>query len=311
MFSDISERRQQKRQNSQSRNSFREKRDRRLQGRWRQNKEKSGRGVSRAPQKESASEHHLLLDFSHVYPQDAERQLPGMHRVDLSDIPGTDLYCTDEAREEIRRRIAPFGPRGIHFLDSGNYHYVTELFARQIQEPYVLVLFDHHTDMQMPLISELLSCGSWAGDLIRTDPRLQQLLLIGPEQSALAQLQPELLQKVVAVSIQDLQEDRAREQMRRIRTDLPVYLSIDKDVLDHCSARTNWDQGEMSLRTLEELIGGIFARMQVIGVDICGENSLLEPSSALAQDMRINRHTDEVLFGFLERYLQAQKNKNL
>lgn len=34
---------------------------------------------------------------------------------------------------------------GIHFLDSGNYHYVTKLWLDQVKEPFDLLVLDHHT----------------------------------------------------------------------------------------------------------------------------------------------------------------------
>ena len=79
---------------------------------------------------------NLILDFSHVYPVDAGNDENGLYRVDLSDIPGTDMYCTPEAAEEIRRRLSFCGPDGIHFIDSGNYHYVTGFFLEKIPSPF-------------------------------------------------------------------------------------------------------------------------------------------------------------------------------
>ena len=64
------------------------------------------------------------------------------------------LYCSDAAAAEIHRRIDPYGTRGIHFLDSGNYHYVTKIMTDRIDEPFSLILFDHHTDMQSPMIED-------------------------------------------------------------------------------------------------------------------------------------------------------------
>lgn len=51
----------------------------------------------------------------------------------------------------------------------------------------------------------------------------------------------------------------------------PVYISIDKDVLDPSSAITNWDQGSLTLSELEQLLAVVFRQEQVIGIDICGE----------------------------------------
>jgi arginase family enzyme len=50
-----------------------------------------------------------------------------------------------------------------------------------------------------------------------------------------------------------------------------VYISIDKDVLDHRHAVTDWDQGVMRLDQLLELLRHILVRKHVHGIDICGE----------------------------------------
>jgi hypothetical protein len=53
-----------------------------------------------------------------------------------------------------------------------------------------------------------------------------------------------------------------------------IWLTIDKDVLPESEALTNWDQGQMPLRALLDLIGGIGAHKRIAGADICGEFSL-------------------------------------
>lgn len=81
---------------------------------------------------------NLLLDFTHIYPEGIEKEADDITRIDMSDIRGTDMYCSPEAQEEIRRRLQGFGPEGIHFLDNGNYHYVTKLFVEKIRIPFPL-----------------------------------------------------------------------------------------------------------------------------------------------------------------------------
>ena len=61
---------------------------------------------------------NVILDFSHIYPKDIESKIRGLKRIDLSDIEGTNMYCTKEAENEIRRRLAACSPHGIHFLDN-------------------------------------------------------------------------------------------------------------------------------------------------------------------------------------------------
>ena len=55
--------------------------------------------------------------------------------------------------------MEPLGAEGIHFLDSGNYHYVTKLWLDQVKEPFDLLVLDHHTDLQQPMFGDILSCG--------------------------------------------------------------------------------------------------------------------------------------------------------
>ena len=53
---------------------------------------------------------------------------------------------------------------------------------------------------------------------------------------------------------------------------LPVYISIDKDVLNKETVNTSWDQGKMSLNKLKLILHKIMKNKDVIGIDICGEN---------------------------------------
>ena len=43
---------------------------------------------------------NLLLDFSHTYPEGVEKQAKNLKRIDMSDISGTDMYCSREAEQE-------------------------------------------------------------------------------------------------------------------------------------------------------------------------------------------------------------------
>ena len=45
---------------------------------------------------------NLVLDFSHTYPQDIEKYVRNLKRIDLSDIKETAMYCSLEAKEEIK-----------------------------------------------------------------------------------------------------------------------------------------------------------------------------------------------------------------
>lgn len=242
---------------------------------------------------------NVILDFSQIYPENTEAKQTGISRVELGDLSGTDMYCSAQAEAEIRRRLKPYGPGGIHFLDSGNYHYVTKFFTEKISEPFSLILYDHHSDMQPPMIRGLTSCGSWAADVLRTSPYIRQMILTGPDQKSMDEIPADLREKLVCISREEIEEGNIEQKIRLIRMNLPIYISIDKDVLDRGEARTNWNQGDMPLSILKRLLLEVFEHQRVIGVDICGECSMEEPLPELMEDQRINKKTNENLYRFL------------
>ena len=213
-----------------------------------------------------------ILDFSGVYDEEGFRPA-GATRVDLTDIGGTECYCDPQSAALIRHRIAsvagdsPCSP-GIHWLDGGDYHYASKFWLERINRPFALVLIDHHPDDQPGAFGgELLSCGGWVSDARRELTFLQKDLWIreAGQEAALP--------------------------------DLPVYLSIDKDVLSRDYARTNWDQGVMTLPQLKETVRAIASRHEILGIDVCGELSAAK--GATARDYAINRATNLELQDFL------------
>lgn len=249
---------------------------------------------------------NLILDFSHIYPEGIETDEKEICRINMSDIEGTNLYCSKEAEEEIRKRLKEKGPHGIHFLDNGNYHYLTKFFLEKIRCPFSLVLFDYHSDMQEPMIKELLSCGSWVREVIETNRYLEQIILIGPDQKSIDEIEPILRKKLICISIQELEKQQGMEKAKEIRTELPAYFSIDKDVLDRYSARTNWNQGKMSIEVLEYLLSEFFGHMEIIGVDICGECDVMEDITEKETDCQINMAANQLLYRFISPYLQRE-----
>lgn len=190
---------------------------------------------------------NLILDFSHVYPEEGEGPAKGIRRINLTGIDGTD--------------------------------------------------------MQQPLFPQLTSCGNWVADVLRDNPFLEQLILAGPDQKSMEGIPEELAEdrkeKLICISREEIKEGKIDEKVSRIHMELPIYISIDKDVLDRSGARTNWNQGDMPTDVLEKLLRYVFRHQKVIGVDICGECSFAEPLPELLEDQRVNRETDELLYRFL------------
>lgn len=256
---------------------------------------------------------HLILDFSHVYCDENIPRNDKLHWIHCSDIHECDLYCSDAAAAEIHRRIDPYGTRGIHFLDSGNYHYVTKIMTDRIDEPFSLILFDHHTDMQSPMIEGMISCGDWARSVLLDNPQLQQLILIGPKKADIqaiyndkdftAKQKKRLKEKLIAFSAEELRAGEGHEKVERIRMDVPFYISIDKDVLDERYCETNWNQGRMSLSLLEHLLRAFLETGNILGIDICGECQQGIPLPEYMEAEEKNAKTNRKLFEFLTHYI--------
>ena len=213
--------------------------------------------------------------------------------LDLSDISGTEMYIDGPAEEEIRRRIEMTGtgeqdgdahdpvrncPRltdyRLRFLDNGNYHYMSRIFASYVKVPFDLITFDNHTDDQPPAFEGLKSCGSWRRDIAEENSCLKSSVLI-----------------------------RKYDDFRSgyIPSELPLYISIDKDVLSDKILNTNWDQGEMSDGQLFELIEKLMKEREIIAVDVCGEDL---PQNSYEKNKEFNKAIISA-FGKFEAMLQT------
>lgn len=221
----------------------------------------------------------IVTDFSGVY---RKEQFPAAVTVDMTDISGTNCYCDGEAFEEISGRLGEFPMEGIHFLDSGNYHYMSRVWLEKAEKPLTLLVFDNHTDMQMPAFGGLLSCGGWIAAALSEIPELRSVVLIGPDEEAFSQVEPEFRERVRFLSRERLREAGEKERAAFIREALgsaekSLYLSVDKDVLRHGEADTGWSQGDMTLPELLFLLKTVFSCAKETGkelltVDICGES---------------------------------------
>lgn len=197
----------------------------------------------------------IIMDFTKVY-RNQSFYLDYDHvLIDCTDITGSDCYCDGDAAGAIRDRIAGHPVRAVHFLDSGNHHYVTKFWTDRIRQDFLLVVADHHHDMQPPLFQDILSCGGWVRTVLETNPYLKQVLFIG-------------VSKQYALIHDD---GRILCYPARPIPSLPAYFSIDKDVLHPRIVTTNWDQGSMSFRKLHGILTELLSHHKVLGVDICGE----------------------------------------
>ena len=108
----------------------------------------------------------IVVDFSGVYDFESFASGREIVHVDCRGLNGVDCYCDADGRNALRKTLAPYPAKALHFIDSGDYHYLTEYWVSRLQEPFSLIVFDHHPDMQRPQWEGVVSCGGWVTDVL-------------------------------------------------------------------------------------------------------------------------------------------------
>ena len=124
-----------------------------------------------------------ILNFNNTYANQDFYKSKKYEIVDLSDLKSVSRYCDEKSLDIIRKRLSNYYNTKIKFIDSGNYHYVSYLMLEKISEPFVLVLFDHHTDMQPSFFQELMSCGCWVKKTLDENKYIEKVIIIGAKES--------------------------------------------------------------------------------------------------------------------------------
>jgi arginase family enzyme len=219
------------------------------------------------------------------------------------------LWSRDATMQLVRARLASSvqsNEPAITMLGSGDFHHLAVLLLERVGEPVTLLHFDNHPDWVR--WAPRWHCGSWVNQALKL-PQVAKVVTIGPCSDDL--LRPQLkggnLPALAAGRIalfpwrhapsrvwgrigdgaghrhengylvwRNLADASLQENIEIIMAQIPtnaVWLSIDKDVLAESEALTNWDQGQMPLQAILDMIDAVGRRKRIIGADICGEYS--------------------------------------
>ena len=180
---------------------------------------------------------------------------------------------------------------------------MSKLWTDKIKEPFRLVVFDHHTDMQGSLFENLLSCGCWVKDVLDHNPYVEKVILIGAEDALVKQIPEKYFEKIHCISKGDLLDPGYLDDQGILHSEVPIYISIDKDVLGTKEVITNWDQGNLSFRELIELLKRLIEQEILIGVDICGECAATLNNIYESEEVQKNDQVNHKLLNFFKKIL--------
>ena len=218
--------------------------------------------------------------------------------VDCRDVEESRLYCSAEACQKLRSRLSTVPLHALHWIDSGDFHYLSVFFLERIEEPFELLLFDHHPDDQ-PLAFEsedMLSCGSWVGYCRRSLPLMKSQCSLGPGSAGTAPGSagtapgfagtapvfagtapcfagpgPGTKGPGSGSAVTDLGfAGTAPGTKGPAPGSLPLYLSLDLDILSPSVFATDWDQGTMGESALLDALTSLTRGRRVLGIDVCG-----------------------------------------
>lgn len=251
-----------------------------------------------------------LLNFDGVYTKQNFYRHKQHEWIDLESIPSTNLLCELDTLKIISEMMSKLKGNAIHYLGSGNYHYVSYLLQSKIEQPYSLILFDHHTDTLPSPSENLISCGSWVLDSLQKLPMLKKVYMIGVSEDALKHIPESVLDRVVYYTKSSLHRNMkaiAKSIIKSIPTE-SVYISIDKDVLDKRDAVTGWDHGTLRLKELLNMLKFFIEKKQLIGLDICGEFPMRSANENLREakePIEKNDIANRILLNSISRWIQG------
>ena len=186
-------------------------------------------------------------------------------------------------------------PHTLFFWGSGDFHHLSYLTIKNCAQQQIhVVVFDNHPDNMIYFTG--IHCGSWVYQASML-PNVAQISVFGITSSDISpvniwqnRLQPLKSGKVkyyclkpVSPIVRWLSHNHIfdisgfahgmAEQVRQVveETDLPVYLSIDKDVCNPLWLPSTWDQGIMTETSLIDCIKAVLPR--TVAMDVTGEIS--------------------------------------
>jgi len=222
--------------------------------------------------------------------------------------PRLRLWSRERTMRAARARI-PAQARAeptLHLLGSGDFHHLAVLLMETAPEPITIIHIDNHPDwvrlaprwhcgswvnraLRLPQVHRVITLGPCSDDLVRPDLKGGNLpalaagrIVLLPWQHAPSRVWRRVSDglghrycdgHLVWTNLAEIGVEKALDAIIPMIETAAIWFSIDKDVLAESEALTNWDQGQMPLAAVLQIIRGIGAHKRIAGADICGEFS--------------------------------------
>ena len=208
------------------------------------------------------------------------------------------LWGKEKSIEALRMKIASSlfhsdNATVVTFMGSGDFHHVSALLigmvAQTNRDPFTIIHFDNHPDwvhcssgihcgswvnraLALPPVAKVITIGVCSRDLVRPWMKGANLkawkkgdIALMPWQSPSSRFR--------VLDIENIEEPEFLASLKALIPTRNVYITIDKDVLSHKDAITNWDQGKMPLARLLSTLRFILSNHHAIGIDVTGDYS--------------------------------------
>jgi hypothetical protein len=208
----------------------------------------------------------------------------------------------------------------VTFCGSGDFHHVSLALVRRLSTPINLLVLDNHPDWMRYV--PFLHCGTWLYHAARL-PHVERIFHVGGDvdfdnyyqwmapwsllRSGKITVFPAIRRfergEWSAVRNEPLRpyretyvsQERVEDLLRPCHADLarrPLYISLDKDVLQEKDAVVNWDSGHLTLAEVQTLLA-VFLRAaggNLAGMDIVGDWSPIKLKGWLQHLMHVTEH---------------------
>lgn len=198
----------------------------------------------------------------------------------------------------------------ITWMGSGDFHHITalivSLLATKRQTPITIVHIDNHPDwvkfgngihcgswvshvLEQGIVARVVSVGMTSRDLSWPEFKGADLEHIASSRLVMFPLDPPRTFVARNYGKGPAHTSRGRQINWSRLTDTPdkaaidavlsvietehIYITVDKDALTDVDAKTNWDQGRLSLDLLLAWLQTLMAKCKVVGMDVVGDYS--------------------------------------